>query len=228
MFDRLVSFISPHRCYSCDINGAILCQSCIYNIVSDTPNRCFGCRLPATDGVCLACRPSLPFAATYSIGERKDELEQLLDDFKFNRAYRIYLSLANLLDQSLPYLPDTTVVVPIPTIAKHVRIRGYDHTNLIARAVARRRGLTKAKLLRRKTNSVQLGATARQRSQQADRAYECRDLLSRDVPYLLIDDIATTGATLVAAAKCLQKAGATTIIAAVVARQPLKAKKPQL
>ncbi len=225
MFDQLVSFIAPHRCYSCDANGVILCQSCIYNIVSDAQNRCFGCRLPANAGICQACAPRLPFSAAYSIGERKDELERLLNDFKFKRAYRVYASLAHLLDQSLPFLPDTTVVVPIPTIAKHIRIRGYDHTHLIARAFASQRGLAVAKVLRRKTNSVQLGANARQRREQADQAYECRLALSGDMPYLLIDDIATTGATLVAAATCLQQAGAQTIIAAVVARQPLEAKK---
>ncbi len=183
---------------------------------------CFGCRLPSLSGICKPCASRLPFESYYCIGERTDEIECLLDDFKFNRCKRIYKTFGQLLHQSLPALPPDTVVVPVATIPKHIRVRGYDHTDLIARDLARRRTLKKVRLLRRKTNTVQLGANARLRRTQAEAAYSCAYQLSSDVPYLLVDDIATTGATLVAAARCLRRAGAQTIMAAVIARQPLK------
>jgi ComF family protein len=173
----------------------------------------------------MACAPSLPFSYFYMTGERKDELERLLNDFKFNRAYHAHTTLGQLFNASLPELPLKTIVVPIPTIARHRRIRGYDHTDLIAEVFSRLRKLKKERLLRRKTNSVQLGANAKTRRQQAQLAYECPHQLNPDIPYLLLDDIATTGSTLVAAAQCLKKAGAKTIIAAVIARQPLKTEK---
>lgn len=222
MFDQLISLVAPHRCYSCGITGKIICDSCIYDIVNESQNRCFDCQLPTISGICRTCAPRLPFSASYTVGNRKDELERLLNDFKFNRAYRIHSSLARLLDNCLPNLPGNTVVVPIPTIAKHIRVRGYDHTDLVTRTLARTRGLKKEKLLHRKTNSVQLGASARVRREQADQAYECRKTLRAETPYLLVDDIATTGSTLVAAARCLKNAGAVTIISAVIARQTLK------
>lgn len=156
------------------------------------------------------------------VGAREDEIEKLINDFKFNRSYRIHSVLGKLLHLSLPTMPKNSVVVPIATIAKHVRIRGYDHADLLAGSFASQRRLKKAHLLRRKTNTVQLGATAKVRRQQAECAYECRFSLSPDTPYLLVDDIATTGATLIAAARCLQQAGARVIMAAVVARQPLE------
>jgi adenine/guanine phosphoribosyltransferase-like PRPP-binding protein len=41
-----------------------------------------------------------------------------------------------------------------------------------------------------------------------------------DQRVLLLDDVATSGATLTAAASCLKRSGATTVTAAVVARTP--------
>ena len=224
MFDTVLSFIAPNYCYLCTVSGVILCKSCIYNIVNEMENRCFGCQRLSMSGVCSVCALKLPFGNAYVVGERKNELETLLDDFKFNRAYRIHETLGELFDKSLPILSKTTVIVPIPTIAKHIRIRGYDHTDIIARNLAKRRGLKKVRLLDRLTNTVRLGATARIRQQQAKAAYRCIRPLDQATPYLLIDDIATTGATLIAAARCLREAGAEIIIAAVIARQPLDSK----
>lgn len=222
MFDKLLDFIAPHYCYSCQKRGHVLCNSCRYNIVSETQNHCFDCRIPSINGVCQACATKLPFAASYFVGERLGELEKMLDDFKFQRTYRVHKTLAQLLDDSLPRMPPDTLVIPIPTIAKHVRRRGYDHTDLITRAFAKRRRLKSIRPLQRTTNTVQLGATARERRRQAQTAYACPSRLQPETTYLLLDDIATTGATLTEAARCLRQAGAQTVVVAVVARQPLK------
>lgn len=221
MFDTLLAVLSPHHCYSCSKKGNILCESCIYNIVNESLAECFACHLPAVREVCAQCRSKLPFQEVYIAGERKLELEKLLNDYKFNRVYAAYLSLAAILDGITPLLPKNAVVVPIPTITKHIRVRGYDHTKLIAKSFAKKRNLSCSQVLERKTNTVQLGSNAAMRRQQARQAYRCRAKLNEDRLYILIDDIATTGATLIEAAKCLQGAGAKNIIVLAIARQPL-------
>ncbi|MDR0955979.1 MAG: hypothetical protein LBM73_02530, partial [Candidatus Nomurabacteria bacterium] len=108
-----------------------------------------------------------------------------------------------------------------PTIAPHIRQRGFDHTRLIAKNLAKLRHLKlNAKLLLRKTDSVQHNLTAAERQKQAALAFEInpRCALAPE-KILLLDDIYTTGATMRAAARILKKAGAREIIAAVVARQ---------
>ena len=72
----------------------------------------------------------------------------------------------------------------------------------------------------RKTTTTQLGANRKERITQAKEAFRSRAIPEQTV-YLLIDDIATTGATLQYAAKSLQEAGAQTIWVAALARQPL-------
>ena len=221
MLDSLVSLIAPHHCYMCRVAGPALCVHCIYNIKNEASLGCFYCNVPSLTGVCPRCISRSPFSHFFVVGQRQDELKQLLDDYKFNRAYALHQALATLLDAILPFLPLNTVIIPLPTISRHQRIRGYDHTNLLARTVAQRRGLVKCTLLKRKTNSVQRGASAKQRHEQAQRAYYCDTLLNPATPYLLIDDIVTTGATMRAAAGCLKAAGAQTIMAAAIARQIL-------
>ena len=219
MLDTILSFMAPHRCYSCLVVGASLCKSCIYNITCETISSCFYCGAPSMNGVCPTCRTQSPFSHFYLVGERRDELKRLLDDFKFNRALGLHRALTVLLDITLPALPPGTIVVSLPTISRHRRIRGYDQTEVIAKQLARRRGLRQRSVLKRKTNTIQRGASASVRQEQAKRAYRCDTSLDPTLPYLLIDDIVTTGASMKAAATCLQQAGATTIIAAAVARQ---------
>lgn len=125
-----------------------------------------------------------------------------------------------MLLETLPDLPPDTVVVPIPTITAHVRQRGYDHTLLMARYIAKRRQLQVEPLLRRVDSSVQHRANRQQRLLQARGAFEAtKSSLDASRPYLIIDDVVTTGATVHYAAQALRKAGARHVWVAAVARQ---------
>jgi ComF family protein len=156
------------------------------------------------------------------VGDRRDTLQRLVGLFKFERAKAGYIELADLLLERLPQLPPETVIVPVPTVRSHVRQRGYDHTALIARYIAEARKLTYQPMIERKTSTVQRGASARLRKKQADQAFsldETKIIAGR--PYLVVDDVTTTGATLIATTKLLRKAGVKDVWAAVIARQAL-------
>ena len=75
--------------------------------------------------------------------------------------------------------------------------------------------------LQRCTSTVQRGASRSERINQARLAFRGAENTNGDVPYLLVDDIVTTGATLYFAAKTLKSAGANTVWVATIARQPL-------
>lgn len=131
------------------------------------------------------------------------------------------MTLAELLDATLPVMPPGTVVVPLPTIRPHIRQRGYDHMLLIARAFVRMRHLRIDTSLRRTGISKQLGSSRRERTQQAKSAYSVAKKLDGSRPYLLLDDVFTTGASLHYAAETLRVAGAHEVWVSVIARQPL-------
>jgi predicted amidophosphoribosyltransferase len=106
------------------------------------------------------------------------------------------------------------VVTWAPTSDRRRRGRGFDQAELLARAVARRRRLPVAGLLRRLPGAAQAGRTANER--QRSPRFVARGHCS--VPVLLIDDVCTTGATLRAAAAALLGAGAPRVHGLVVAR----------
>jgi ComF family protein len=147
-------------------------------------------------------------------------LQRLIGDFKFERVYAAQYVLADLLLAHLDQLPPETVVTPVPTAASHIRQRGYDHTLLLARRVAKERGLKLAQPLIRATATKQRDANRAVRLAQAKTAFTARHPVDA-VPYLLIDDVVTTGATMYYAAKLLKDAGAREVWAATIARQPL-------
>lgn len=146
----------------------------------------------------------------------------VIDGLKFNHVKAAAGTLAELLDSHMPVLPLGTVIVPVPTIPPHIRVRGYDHTLLIAKELAKRRKLELGQYLKRLNYGVQRGKSKNERLEQARLAFTCPSKLDGAPAYLLIDDVVTTNATLRYAAEALGAAGAKTVWVGVVARQPLK------
>ena len=128
-------------------------------------------------------------------------------------------ALADGLAALVPDVPGL-VVTWAPTGADRRRRRGFDQAELLARAVARRRGLPVVRLLRRAAGPPQAGRPAGDR--WANPRFVARGRGGR--PVLIVDDVATTGATLSAAARALRGAGAPECHGLVVARAPRAAR----
>jgi ComF family protein len=154
---------------------------------------------------------------TYAYGRREGMLDKLIKEYKYGPVRGMAVVLAELLDEALPQLPEKIMVVPLPTIKKHVRERGFDHMKLLAKKLAHRRGWRYAALLSRINNTVQVGASEKERFLQAKNAYAIKGVVRQDFAYLLVDDVWTTGASIEAATAVLRGAGAKEIYRAVVA-----------
>jgi ComF family protein len=154
------------------------------------------------------------------VGERSGALQRLVGNYKFQRVYAAHQAIADILDTRLGVLPADAVIVPVPTVAAHIRERGYDHTLLVAKALAKRRNLAVSTVLRRRTTTKQRGASRAERQTQACDAFYVADT-PPDVAHVIFDDIVTTGATMRYAAQALRNAGVSQVWALAVARQPL-------
>jgi predicted amidophosphoribosyltransferase len=111
-------------------------------------------------------------------------------------------------------VPHGLVVTWAPTGGGRRRRRGFDQAELLARALARRWGLPCRATLRRLPGPPQAGRRGAERRANP----ELTALGPSPRAVLVVDDVATTGATLTAAARALRAAGAVEVRAAVVAR----------
>jgi predicted amidophosphoribosyltransferase len=108
------------------------------------------------------------------------------------------------------------VVTWAPTSGARRRHRGFDQAELLARAVARRRRLPVRQLLVRRPGTPQAGQAMGERWRHPGFSPSTR---APEV-VLVIDDVATTGATLAAAAAALHRAGTRVVHGLVVAASP--------
>lgn len=111
------------------------------------------------------------------------------------------------------------VVTWAPTTAGRRRQRGFDQAELLARAVARRLHRPCRPLLARQPGPPQTG---RPRAARVTGPV-FRALGRAPARVLVVDDVITTGGTVVATARALRDAGARDVSAVAAARTPLKA-----
>ena len=220
MIQRLLSAIAPHPCYGCGKVGVLLCDNCKYNITHEPYVGCILCETPQKDGICPNHRS--PIEKAFVVSDRSGTLKNIINDLKFSNVKSAATVLAELLDESLPVLPSTTLLVSVPTVRSHVRRRGYDQADLITRHFAHLRGLQVVRPIARMTQTTQHTVGRAERLDQSKEAFALRDGFEAHTEgrYLLIDDIITTGATLSAAAEHLSRAGLPVWVAAL-AYQPL-------
>ena len=215
----LLDLIAPHSCRGCGRIGKVICERCKKNILASHHNLCPLCKTAKTTELCRKCQAkTLP--PTYVFSERSDLLSSLIYDYKYNSVRSLSRPLAEFLDYSLPMFDNRVYLVPLPTIDRHIRSRGLDHTYTIAKQLSRlHKNYRVAKLLLRNNSTIQVGANAKERLAQAKTAYSLNPKITIDqsATYILIDDVWTTGASMKSALNLLQKTKVKSIVLAILA-----------
>lgn len=212
---ELFELLCPHYCLLCGSMGSVLCDECKnYNIDAQI-NICLKCGVVIFEK-CNICKTA--YSRSWTIGYRDEKLGVLVEQLKYKSVRALAWPLAEMLDAAVPCLPDNTIVVPVPTIRSHVRARGLDHTYLLAKNLAKMRKWKVSRVVGRATNSVQVGSTAKRRFSQARLAYCLAKEIKEKQSYLVIDDVATTGASIDAVCSVLKDGGAKNIVVAVITK----------
>ena len=139
--------------------------------------------------------------------------------------YRRDLGLGDsLATQMLPYIASLgwpiDMVVPVPLGRKRFQERGYNQVGLIARPIALAQGWNYAPraLARARETNSQVGLSANERQRNVRGAFIADSQRVHGRCILIVDDVATTGATLTACAQALMDGGAREVYALTVAR----------
>ncbi len=210
MLRRALDLLAPPACWSCA--GAVLLAS----------------------PLCPACASALPWSAPGS-GRRDGPLDRcdvplaltgpardLVHALKFRDVPPVAALMAAHIVHALPagLAVGGEVLVPVPAHPARRRRRGYDHADVLARAIARRTGRTVAPVL---TRSGSPGARQRGAGRADRLSGEALTIGARGpapARCVLVDDVRTTGATLRACALVLRGAGARRVRAVAYAQAP--------
>jgi ComF family protein len=150
-------------------------------------------------------------------------MRQAIHQLKYRNLRALAQPLAELLHRYLAKNPlPGEVLVPVPLHAKRLRERGYNQASLLARELGKLTGLPVVDdcLIRKREAPPQARAgTVEERRGNVANAFFCRHHRLKDKPVLLIDDVATSGATLDACARAVKASGASSVWGLVLARE---------
>jgi ComF family protein len=234
----LRDLVFPACCEVCDgpvpLGGpSCICDLCREAMAPPTPPLCEACGVPlagpeAAD-LCRPCSTRRPAfaaaraAALYRAGPAGPApLATAVQRLKYARRRGIARALGDLLAERYPFAADA-VLVPVPLHPSRLRARGFNQAVLLARVLARSRGLALHvdALVRTRATAGQPGLAAGARRENLSGAFRVRTPASlRDRTVVLVDDVLTTGATADACARALAAAGAARVDVYVVGRAP--------
>ncbi len=148
---------------------------------------------------------------------------------KYGGLPRIADDLATAMRQRQSPADGASVLIPIPLATKRLRTRGYNQSEVLARALARqwRIPVLPDLLVRTRETPTQTALTPGTRLANVAGAFEVRNVKCgmRNFAFrlstfelILVDDVFTTGATLAEAARALEQAGATRVEGVTFAR----------
>ena len=102
------------------------------------------------------------------------------------------------------------LLMPIPLHKNKLRQRGYNHAAILTKQLAKRLGVSFCDcLIREKETKIQAGLSKKERKENIHDAFRVtKNVILKEKTVFIIDDIVTSGATFVEAARMLKKAGA--------------------
>ncbi|MFA5135051.1 MAG: ComF family protein [Patescibacteria group bacterium] len=223
----------PASCVGCGAEGAWICTACARQVTGGMQQRCPICRIPGSPATCGKCRSTssldgLIVAAPYEQKLIQSAIHLLKYKYVEELAQFLGLQLLRALqavDKTKPAgilsSHQRTVLVPVPLHRKRFLERGFNQAGLLCAVIAEYSSLTQyPHLLKRarKTES-QAQLNRQQRLQNVVGAFSVADPFSiKGKNAILVDDVATTLATLHECSGVLKQAGARAVWGLVIAR----------
>lgn len=222
-----LDWLLPPRCGACRLVGSWFCERCrsrVRRLDGPLCRRC-GRELEFPRAGC-GCRTRLrALTRARAAAAYEGSLEKMLHRFKYEGWKCLAPALTDLLADRLAIDgAPATLILAVPLHRRRLRQRGYNQSELLAAELRRRLGLSGSaagRLVRIRDTPPQVGLDRLHRHANVARAFAWEGLHLAAAPILLVDDVATTGATLEACAQALKAAGSGVVHGLTVARVSL-------
>ena len=230
VLDPFLSLLYPPRCLLCRTLGAsCLCDRCAAAVVPVSEPFCPRCGqgVAPESGGCRHCARRPPaFRRARAMGAHEGVLRSAIHQFKYRDRPQLAEPLGRLLVSSArAHASDLNglrfdALLPVPMHPIRRRLRGYNQSERLARVLSRDLclPLDTRSLVRTRRTRPQVGLSGDARRHNLSGAFQV--LASAQVDgktLLLVDDVATTCATLSECAATLKAAGAQAIYALTLA-----------
>lgn len=230
--EALAETLWPTRCAGCEQPGELLCEECRATLPwVEQRLACPSCGAPYGFLTCTECDgtwvPRATVAALGFHGTPAQIVTCLKDSHELRLAPVIAAAMACALEEASawpardgaarfsPVSTDAICFVPA-TSAAYAR-RGFDHMELVARALSAELGLPLADVLARAAARDQRKLGRAERAENLSGTMRAVDDVT-GANLLLVDDVATTGASLAEGTRALLARGASSVTACVLAR----------
>jgi ComF family protein len=212
-YRAILDLVLPERCLGCGTSGAALCDACISRVRSaerETDTSIFAC-FDYRDPLIQKAIWNLKYYNRKSLGSRLGILlyQTMLEEIADMESYRG---------------ADAICVVPVPLSRHRTKTRGYNQAAIIARhfCAAAPSGMFELKrdIIRKKADTIAQAKLSNRaaRLRNIRGAFEVRDPASvRGRTYIIIDDVTTTGGTILEMMKVLKSAGARKVVGFAIA-----------
>ncbi len=224
LYYAVLDLFLPPTCVGCEKVDMWLCDACATKLPLLTSQPiCARCGKPwKGPGVCLMCQQAplqvAPIRSAFLFG---DQIQTAIHALKYRAGVTVIPPLARRMAEAWQaYEMHTDLLTPVPLYPPREIRRSYNQSALLAQALGANIGVPSREVLLRVRNTAsQTKLKREQRQRNVKEAFMCMpnaDVAGKCVT--LIDDVATTGATLEACSIALLSQGARMVSAFTLAR----------
>ncbi|MBN1464031.1 MAG: ComF family protein [Paludibacteraceae bacterium] len=214
--ENLINLLLPQKCIICGKFGDVLCTSCTNNFEPLKTPYCIVCDRTSKSGLthekCKIVNKNAP-TQVHSAFIYKNAVRDVIKKAKYGGKYFSGLKKLTHLAVNFVNMAEYNyrdyLIVPIPLNVKKFKTRGFNQASIISNIVARELNckINNNLLTRTVFTAPQFEKNRKERFNSLEGVFSCSDSLEGS-KLLIVDDVCTTGATLLQAAKTLYSAGA--------------------
>ena len=226
MRDEFLDLFFPRFCLGCGYIGTYLCPSCQSKMKKIKKAHCFYCEKPSLFGLTHpGCKQQKGIDGYLSLYLYEGLFKKLLHESKYKGAYEVLHGLLkffqNRLFQDLNKWSSLfqPKIVAIPLHPQRVRERGFNQSEIITSHYFTHLNFTSAELLKRTINTTHL-ANIEDKNIRKKIIRGAFTFIENSFPdaVLLVDDVVTSGSTILECSKTLKDNGVQTVLAFSLAK----------
>ncbi len=218
----LLDLLFPRRCVSCGRIGKYICSRCFPKIKFIQHQLCPVCAKPAVDGITHPyCRGKYRMDGMFAACHYQGVVKQAIHLLKYRQVSDLVAELSLLLVTNYPKtIPKLDLLIPVPLHFRREKERGFNQSFLLAKSLGKRLGVpVNNHLLKRiRYTKPQADLKREKRLDNIKNVFICKENgILRGKTIGLVDDVATTFATINECCRVLKQSGVKAVWGIVLA-----------